>query len=144
MTECDLVYPWPHLPPRGVTLLSAVEMRYNKGEMWPFRQKKASQHTRSRPPCSYCESTNTKVISYYHGTEQSDHIRTWRGQRYVRCRCSDCDRDFYVEEPLQGLEETFLSDDSMIDDEDKLRAAEEDLRRQADDEDDRRYKLNMS
>jgi hypothetical protein len=32
----------------------------------------------------------------------------------------------------------------MIDDEDELRAAEEDLRKQAEDEDDRRYKLNMS
>ena len=84
------------------------------------------------------------MISYNHGTDEPDHIRTWRGQRYVTCRCSDCGQDFYVEEPLQGIEERFLSDDSMIDDEDELHAAEEDLRRQADDEDDRRYKLNMS
>ena len=118
-------------------------MRYNEVEMWPFRRKKASQHTQPRPPCSYCKSTNTIVVSYYLGTEEPDHIKTWRDQRYVRCRCLDCGRDFYVEGPLQGLEETFLSDDSMIDDEDELRAAEEDLRRQADDEDDHRYKLNM-
>jgi len=32
----------------------------------------------------------------------------------------------------------------MIDDEDELHAAEEDLIRKADDEDDRKYKLNMS
>ena len=112
--------------------------------MWPFRRKKASQHTQSRPSCPYCKSTNTKVVSYFQGAEEPEYIRTWRGQRYVTCRCSDCGRDFYVEEPMQGLEEAFLSDNSMIDDEDKLHAAEENLRRKADDEDDRKYKLNMS
>jgi hypothetical protein len=84
------------------------------------------------------------VISYYHGTEEPDHIRTWRGQRYVTCRCSDCGRDFYTEEPLQGLPEEVLKDEKMLNDEDELRAAEEELRRQADDEGDHRYKLNDS
>jgi hypothetical protein len=84
------------------------------------------------------------VVSYSQGVEEPEYIRTWRGQRYITCRCSDCGRDFYAEEPFQGLEETFLSDDSIIDDEDELSAAEENLRRKADDENDRKYKLDMS
>jgi hypothetical protein len=86
-------------------------------------------------------STNTVVISY-HATERLDHIRTWRGRRYVTCRCSNCGRDFYTEEPQEGLPEEVLSHDRMIDDEDELHAAEEEMRRQADDEGDHRYKLN--
>jgi hypothetical protein len=86
-------------------------------------------------------STNTVVISY-HGTDQPDHIRTWRGQRYVTWRCSDCGRDFYAEEPQQGLPEEVLADEKMINDEDELRAAEEEVRKQAEEEGDRRYRIN--
>lgn len=60
----------------------------------------------------------------------------------MTCRCSNCKRDFYAEEPQQGLEEGVLSDDRVIDDEDELRAAEEEVRRQTEDDGDRRYKLN--
>lgn len=60
----------------------------------------------------------------------------------MTCRCSDCGRDFYTEEPEQGLPEEALADDKMIDDEDELRAAEEELKRQLEEEGDRRYKIN--
>lgn len=60
----------------------------------------------------------------------------------MTCRCSNCKRDFYAEESQQGLEEGVLSDDRVIDDEDELRAAEEEVRRQTEDDGDRRYKLN--
>jgi hypothetical protein len=73
------------------------------------------------------------VRSIHHETEEPHYIKIWKGQRYVTCRCWDCGRDFYVEEPFPRPEEAFLLDDSTIDDEDELRAAEEDLRRQADD-----------
>ena len=75
----------------------------------------------------------------YHGTDRPNHVRTWRGARYVTCRCSNCKRDFYAEEPKQGLEEGAI-EDTMIDDEDELLAAEEAVKRQAEEEDDRRYK----
>ena len=117
-------------------------MRYNYGAMWPFRRKKTSQkHQQSGLPCSYCKSTNTVVIAYK-GTDQPDYVKTWRGQRYVTWRCSDCGRDFYTEEPQQRLLEEVLADEKTIDDEDELRAAEEEVRKQTEEEGDRRYKLN--
>ena len=108
-------------------------------EMWPFRRKKAIKNTQVRPLCHYCESTNTKV-AYSPGTEQPDFIRTWRGQRYVTSKCLDCGREFYSEEPTQDIEESFFSDESFIADEDELLAAEEELKRQTDEEDDRRFR----
>ncbi|HEY94308.1 MAG TPA: hypothetical protein G4O15_05170 [Dehalococcoidia bacterium] len=107
--------------------------------MWPFRKKKASTNNQLRPLCQYCGSMNTRV-AFSPTSEQPDYIRTWRGQRYVTCKCLDCEREFYIEEPTQDIEEIILSDDSFIADEDELLAAEEGLRRQADEEDDRRFK----
>ena len=107
--------------------------------MWPFRKKKARKNNQLRPLCQYCGSYNTKVSSSL-ATEQPEYIRIWRGQRYVTCKCLDCGREFYIEEPSQDIEEIILSDDSFIADEDELQAAEEELRRQIDEEDDRRYK----
>ncbi len=110
--------------------------------MWPFKHAKTSQQRKHfGPPCSYCMSTNTVVISY-HATEWLNHIRTWRSRRYVTCRCADCGRDFYTEEPQEGLPEEVLSNDGMIYDKDELRAAEEEVRREADEEGNHRYKLN--
>jgi hypothetical protein len=77
-----------------------------------------------------------------YGTEQDDHIRTWRGQRYVAWRCSDCGRAFYSEEPQQGLLEILSPNEKVIDDEEELQAAEEELRKQADEEGDHRYKIS--
>lgn len=75
----------------------------------------------------------------YHGTGEPDYIRIWRGQRYLTCRCSKCGHDFYAEEPQQGLEGLVLPGDRMIDDEDELREAEEEIKRRADEEGDHRY-----
>jgi hypothetical protein len=107
--------------------------------MWPFKRKKQSQHDGAGLPCSYCGSRNTAVKSY-HGTDQPDYIRVWRGQRYVTFRCLNCKQDFYAKEPQNGLGEEALSSDSMIDDEDELRAAEDEIKRQIEEEDDRRYR----
>ena len=107
--------------------------------MWPFKRKKAGKNTQSQLLCQYCGSSNTKV-TYSPATEQPDYIRTWRGQRYVTCKCLDCGREFYIEEPAQDIEEFLPSDESFIADEDELLAAEEELKRQTDEEDDRRFK----
>jgi uncharacterized protein with PIN domain len=108
--------------------------------MWPFKRKKPSQYAQSRPPCPYCKSSNTKIHSYSQGAEEPNYIKVWRGQRYVTYRCSDCGKEYYTSEPFQGIEDEFLSDESIIDDEDELLAAEEELKRQVDEEDNRRFK----
>ena len=58
----------------------------------------------------------------------------------MTCKCQDCGSEFYIEDPRQDVIESFLSDESFIADEDELLAAEEELRRQTDEEDDRRFK----
>jgi hypothetical protein len=105
--------------------------------MWPFKRKKPELQP-LRASCSHCRSVNTQVITH-HGGGEANYIRTWRGQRYITCRCFDCGNEFYMEEPPQGLTEYFLSDDSLIDDEEALQAAETELKRQADEEGDHRY-----
>lgn len=107
--------------------------------MWPFKRKNARKNTQVRPLCHYCESMNTKVANSP-ASEQPDYNKTWRGQRYITCKCLDCGREFYIEEPTQDIEESFFSDESFIADEDELLAAEEELKRQTDEEDDRRFK----
>src|ERR1035437_6308848 len=108
--------------------------------MWPFKRKKINQKPQHpSPPCPHCGSTHT-VLQAYHGDEQPNPVRTWRGQRYWDYRCLDCGRTFYTEEPPEGLTDEALSDTGTIDDEDALRAAEDELKRQTDGEGDRRYK----
>jgi hypothetical protein len=109
--------------------------------MWPFKRKKQNQQHESEFPCTYCGSKNT-VVKSYHGNDQPDHIRRWRGHRYVTCQCLECHQDFYAEEPHSGLKEEALSSDSIIDDEDELRSAEDELKRQIEETDDRRYPPN--
>jgi len=119
-------------------MVSVFRISYNKIVMWPFRRKKSRKNTQMRPLCTYCQSTNTKV-AYSPATEQPDYIRTWRGQRYITCRCLDCGREFYIEELAQDIEELIFADDGFIADEDELLAAEKELRRQTDEEDDRTF-----
>lgn len=57
-------------------------------------------------------------------------------------RCFDCGRDFYGEEPQGGITDEALADGQAIDDEEALREAEDELKRQVEEEDDRRYKPN--
>ena len=77
------------------------------------------------------------VISY-HGTDQPNAVRTWRGQRYLTCRCSDCGQNFYSEAGAGPADEAM--DDRIIDDEEALKAAEDELKKEADDEGDHRLK----
>lgn len=105
--------------------------------MWLFKHKKNKQDSqRSGPPCSICHSTNTRLI-VYHGTNQPNYVRVWRGQRSLTYRCFDCGSDFYAEEPKGGLPQENMEDGPIIDDEEALHAAEEELKRQAEENDDR-------
>ena len=56
----------------------------------------------------------------------------------MTCRCFDCGLDFYVEEPQEGIADEMVSDGDVIDDEEALRAAEEEIKRQVEEEEDRR------
>ena len=102
--------------------------------MWPFKRgKKNSKQSRTGPRCTYCSSTNTTVIAS--GVNPgSGRMNVWRGQRMARCRCADCGRDFYAGEPPEGIPEEILSND-----EDELREAEAEIKRQADEDGDHRY-----
>jgi hypothetical protein len=105
--------------------------------MWLFKRKKKNLEFRSGPPCLYCRSTHTKVITI-HGSGRPDPVKTWRGQRYWTCRCYDCGRDFYAEEPPEGLDIEAMPDDGSVDNEEELQAAEDELKRRIEEDDDRR------
>ena len=108
--------------------------------MWPFRHKKTQRESqRSGPPCSHCGSTNTRLI-VYHGTDHPNYVRIWRGQRSLTYRCFDCGLDFYGEEPQGGIIDEVMAEGQVIDDEEALRAAEEEIERQVEEDDDRRFR----
>jgi len=105
--------------------------------MWPFKRKKSDEQPRlSDAACTQCGSLNTTIVTH-HGTDKTNYIRTWRGQRYVTCRCLDCGQDFYSHLPEAEIEDLVNSDDRVIDDEEALREAENELKRQIDEENDR-------
>ncbi len=92
--------------------------------MWPFKRKKTKE---TLPPCPYCGSTQTAPRI----------VKSWRGERYVSYRCAACGRDFYDREPPEGMPGP--DDGPTVEDEDALRAAEEEVRKQADEDGDHTY-----
>lgn len=106
--------------------------------MWFFRRKKIIREPqRTSPPCSYCGSTNTRLI-VYHGTDHPDYVKIWRGQRSLTYRCFDCGQDFYGEEPQETITDEIIADGHVVDDEEALRAAEEAVKKQVEEDGDRR------
>ncbi len=53
-------------------------------------------------------------------------------------RCFDCGLDFYGEEPQERISDEIIGDGHVIDDEEALRAAEEEIERQVEEDEDRR------
>jgi hypothetical protein len=82
-------------------------------------------------------STNTRIITNHH-TEQPGCVKTWRGQRYVTCQCLHCGQSFYAEEPREGITDEAVIGNEIIADAEELRAAEEELKRDIEEEDDDR------
>jgi hypothetical protein len=76
----------------------------------------------------------------YHGTNDPSYVKVWRGQRLLTYKCLDCGQNFYTQEPKRGINEENLEDGPIVDDEEALRAAEEELKRQTNENDDRRYR----
>ena len=104
--------------------------------MWSFKRKKTDQKARlSGFQCPHCKGTHTGVINNQ-DNNQIDYIKIWRGHRFVNCRCLDCGRDFYSQEPSEGLTEDIFITDAIIN-EDDLHAAEDEVKRQTNEDDDR-------
>ncbi len=107
--------------------------------MWPFKRGKKS----AKPPspgtaCTFCGSRNTILISL-HGSDADNPVRTWRGQRYLTCRCLDCGRDFYGAAGSTVTQDNFPDDERLVDNEDELKAAEDALKKEIGDQDDRMF-----
>jgi len=108
--------------------------------MWPFSRKRLEKKSRHfGAPCPNCGSTNTRLI-LYHGTDSPDYVRIWRGQRSLTYRCSDCGLNFYGDQPEERIADELIqeAEDRAIDDEEALQAAEKEIKRQAEEDDDRR------
>jgi hypothetical protein len=107
--------------------------------MWPFKKKKENRKTSGTgPACSFCGSTQTIVVA---SPGEGQHgVKIWRGQRYLTCWCLTCGKDFYADERLEGLPSEVLEHDSIVDNEEELRAAEEELKKQTEDDRDRRFR----
>jgi hypothetical protein len=107
--------------------------------MWPFKRKKNPSVTaQSGPVCTFCRSTNT-ILVHMHGTEMENPVKTWRGQRYLTCRCRDCGHDFYAEEGTDGAQLEEPNKERLVDNEEELKAAEEELDREIRDNHDRTF-----
>ena len=74
----------------------------------------------------------------YHGSDHPNYVRIWRKHRTLTYRCFACGLDFYGEEPQEGISDTLIVGSQAIDDEEALRAAEEELERQVEEDGDRR------
>ena len=91
-----------------------------------FKRKKAKEPLPALP-CPHCGSAQTAPRT----------VKGWRGERYVSYRCAACGRDFYAGEPPAGMPGP--EEGPMIEDEDALRAAEEELRKRADEDGDHMF-----
>jgi hypothetical protein len=112
--------------------------------MWIFRKKRdrSKRETESRL-CPFCGSPETRVDTSG-AAEGISPVKAWRGERLTSMKCLSCRRTFYAE-PVDADADpsatpTARNGSALIDDEEALRAAEEELKRQTDAEGDRRYR----
>lgn len=106
--------------------------------MWLFKRKKTDRAADSAGPrCTFCGSTRTRAV-YGPGAQESQ-VKAWRGQRYLTLHCLDCTREFYIDAPESGVPEAISGSNDLIDDEAALQAAEDDLKRELENKDDRMF-----
>jgi len=98
--------------------------------MCPFWRKKQDELTPG-VSCPFCCSRDTRPLAGDGG------VKTWRGQRSVVYRCFSCSHDFYTD-GTSGIPE-FIPDEKVVEDEEALREAEEELRQQVEEDNDRRF-----
>jgi hypothetical protein len=101
-----------------------------------FFSHKESERQGKNPHCPSCGSHNTGLI-LYHGTDRPGYVKVWRGQRSFTYRCFDCGMDFYSEGPPE--EPGRSPEDRLVDDEEALRYAEDEIAREVEEDDDRMY-----
>jgi hypothetical protein len=112
--------------------------------MWIFRKKRDRSASRTKARlCPFCGSPETRVDTSG-ASEGVSPVKAWRGERLISMKCLSCGRVFYAE-PVEGDADppatpTARNSSALIDDEEALRAAEEELKRQTDADDDRRYR----
>ncbi len=114
-------------------------LSYNTPMMWPFKRKKQEAFYGIGPRCPHCGRSNTRLQI---GSEVTspDYVKTWRGQRSVAYRCRDCGYSFYADEPPPSVFEDGLGETSeIVEDEQALADAEEELRQEIEEDDDRRF-----
>jgi hypothetical protein len=110
--------------------------------MWIFRKKRDRSNRKSEARlCPFCGSPENRVDTSG-AAEGVSPVKAWRGERLTAMKCQSCGRVFYAE-PVEGdaypsATPTGRNGSALIDDEEALRAAEEDLKRQTDAEGDRR------
>lgn len=98
--------------------------------MCPFWRKKQDELTPG-VSCPFCGSRDTRPLAGDSG------VKTWRGQRSVVYRCFACSRDFYTDGTPAEREQ--IGEDEIVEDEEALLEAEEELRQQVKEDDDRRF-----
>ncbi len=57
----------------------------------------------------------------------------------MTCRCLDCGQEFYADEPQEGIPDEVLHHNDIVDNEAELHEAEEELKRQIEKDNDRRF-----
>jgi hypothetical protein len=110
-----------------------IYLKSNNG-MWLFRKKKLKPIEKAgNLKCVYCGSADIKIMPDTL-SDLSTSTKVWRGQRYTICKCNSCNLVFYTDElPGEHLEKSIVEDDDI------LRIAEEELKRETDAGGDRRY-----
>jgi len=103
------------------------------------RKQREVKHNGKDVVCTHCGSSNTRPV-YYHDAGIPNYIKVWRGQRSLTYRCYDCGCNSYVAIPKQSKPEEISEEDPMVDDEDALREAEEKLKKQIDEDNDRLFR----
>ncbi|HXY75166.1 MAG TPA: hypothetical protein VEH58_07550 [Dehalococcoidales bacterium] len=100
-----------------------------------FRFNKPPDNTKKQNlPCPKCGSKNTGTI-VDGDSSQADYVKVWRGKKYFSWKCRDCGHDFYGEAPTENEPQ---NNDLYLEPIDKaaLKAAENELKKQADEDDD--------
>ncbi len=87
--------------------------------------------------CTSCHGHHTIAVASYNDSP-TNNIKIWRGQRCCTYRCLSCGQDFYAEEPPEDLAGTVARDDMLVEDEEQLHEAEDEVKRQAEEDGDRR------
>ncbi len=104
--------------------------------MWPFKKKK--DKPQAGLYCPYCRSNRVLEITGDNETSLP-HITVWRGIRCLSFECRSCARIFYTGESADVHSDMMSTNDVMIEDEEQLKIAENELKKQADIDGDHRF-----